>query len=230
MAILKTTVIAQPSGSLGGIVFSHNRGGQYMRNRSIPTNPNSIFQQTVRAAMASLAARWTDTLTAVQRLAWDTYAENVPLPNRVGDPINVGGLGMYVRSNVPRIQFGLAVVDDAPTTFNLGEWTAPGITSITASTSVAIITFEEADAWLDEDGSAMLIWDSDPKSPGVNYFKGPYKPSGTILGDAVTPLTSPQNVNLTHAPSAGNKTFLKMRVTRADGRLSSIFRDGLVAI
>ena len=221
-------LLGRASGSMGGVTASHNRGGQYLRGRAVPTNPNTSFQQTVRSAMSQLSARWVDTLTAVQRMAWDTYAASVLLPNPLGDPVNVGGIGMYIRSNVPRVQFGigaLPLVDDAPTVFDLGAFTAPGITSITASTKVAVLTFTDTDDWVGEDEAAMLIWDSDSKNPSINYFKGPYKPSGTILGASIVPPTSPANVTLIHQPVAGNRTFLKCRVSRADGRLSAIFRD-----
>ena len=43
MAIMKTTIVGPLSGSFGGLTASHNRGGQYLRQRSTPTNPNSTY-------------------------------------------------------------------------------------------------------------------------------------------------------------------------------------------
>ena len=57
MALIKTgPAVAVISGSVGGTVFSRNKGGAYMRNRSIPVNPQSAAQVVVRAAMAFLTA------------------------------------------------------------------------------------------------------------------------------------------------------------------------------
>ena len=229
----KGTIIGEASGSLASMVFSHNRGGQYIRQRSIPTNPNSEYQQIIRGLVSQLTSAWQSVLTEAQRLAWDTYAELVPLLDPLGGTRNVGGLGMYIRSNVARLQAAdadLARIDAAPTEFNLGDFTPPGITSITATTKVAIITFEEADAWVSEDGAAMLIYGSRGQNASRNFFKGPYRYAGKIEGDSGSPLTSPQNITLPFALAAGQKAFIRCVVTRADGRMSSTFRAGKVCI
>lgn len=224
----KSALVTQVSGSVGGMTGSHNKGGMYFRSRTIPTNPNSSQQQTIRSTVADLSNRWTNILTPAQRAAWDVYAANVLLPGPLGDPRPVSGLNMYVRSNVPRIQSGLPRVDDGPTTFDLGEYTAPTIVSATAATGVISVGFEDTDAWLDEDDSALLVFGSRPQNPSINYFKGPYRVSGTVLGNGTTPLTSPQPVTNPFALTIGNRVFVRAVVTRADGRLSTpTFLTGL---
>ncbi len=233
MAITKFSIIVDPRGSMDGITFSRNRGGSYMRARVVPTNPNTVYQQIVRSSMAQLASRWNDTLTPVQRVAWDTYAANVLLPNKHGDMINVGGVGMYMRSNIPRMQIGIGIapiVDAAPTTFDLGELGGLSITSITAATKIAVIQGIDTDDWMDEVGSHLICYDSKSQNPAINYFKGPYNFNGTIEGDDIAPPTSPLNFTLFNLPVVGNQTFLRLRVSRADGRLSADFRDGKLAI
>ncbi len=224
----KSPIFSQASGSLAGSVFSHNRGGMYVRARSIPTNPNSTFQQQLRAFMTQLATNWSSILTAAQRAAWETYAANVPLIDRLGEPRTVTGLNMYVRSNVPRLQAGLARVDDAPTIFDLGSFTEPSISAIDAANDTADITFATGDAWVSEDNAALLIWLSRPQQPAINFFKGPYRFAGAILGNSTTPPTSPQTVTLPFGISTGQRLFGAFNVVRADGRLSTrsrTFRD-----
>jgi hypothetical protein len=68
-------IVAGASGSIRGLTASHNRGGQYFRGRTIPTNPNSVFQQAVRNNLSVLQTRFLSTLTAAQRLAWTTYGQ-----------------------------------------------------------------------------------------------------------------------------------------------------------
>jgi hypothetical protein len=228
MAITKGTIVAQPSGAMGGIVFSHNRGGGYIRTRSIPTNPSSVFQQAVRNGMVVLSPRWGETLTAAQRAGWDVYAENVPIINRVGDPINIGGIGHYARSNVSRVQAGVgsfSIVDDAPTIFNLGTFTPPVFGPTNVSTQQLVLTFDNTDDWANEDESAMFVYLSAPQGPATNFFKGPYRLSASIAGDSVTPPTSPAQVPLPFAVVIGQKVFGQLRVSRADGRLTGPFRS-----
>jgi len=224
-------LLGRASGSVGGITAAHNRGGQYLRQRSTPVNPNSTQQQAIRSAMSQLAAIWSDVLDDAERASWDLYAANVLLPNRLGVPVNVGGVGMFMRTNVPILTTlggGGAVLKTAPAVFNLGEYTSPSITAISASTDQITLAFENADDWANEDDAAMLIYASRPQGPAINFFKGPYRFADTIDGDSVTPPTSPATINLPFQAEEGQKVFVRVNVIRADGRLSASFRGGKV--
>lgn len=232
MAIMRESIIVDPRGSLNGIVFSRNRGGSYFRARAIPVNPNTVEQQRIRSAMAQLSAMWAAVLTDTERASWDTYALNVPLPNSIGNPVNVGGIGMFIRTNVSVVAFfagGGSILKDAPTTFNLGDFTAPNLATASEATQLISVTFTTTDDWANEDDANMLIYISRPQGPAVNYFKGPYRFAAKVDGDSVTAPTSPEAVTSPFPFVAGQKIFGFIRVIRADGRLSSPFRDVLVA-
>lgn len=221
MAIIKLGEgVAAASGSLGGVTFSRNRGGPYIRRRVVPVNPNTVQQQVIRSLVSQLTSLWLTTLTTLQRESWDTYAVQVPLPNPLGALINVGGLGMYVRSNVPRLQVAMPRVDDAPVEFNLGDFTAPTITTLVAP-DVLTLAFTEADDWVGEDDAAMLVYGSRGQNPSINFFKGPYRSFPGILGSVSTPETTPATLTWPFTLTTGQRGFLRVRVTRKDGRLSS---------
>jgi len=223
-----SSLVSAASGSTGGLTASTNRGGAYFRKRVVPTNPNTTKQQVVRSAMSLLSGKWNNVLTAAQRAAWDTYALNVPLPDTLGAPRNVGGLGMYIRSNVPRINAGLAQVTDAPTVFDIGEYTPPVVGVIDASASTLSLAFTNGDAWASEVGASMLVQVSRGNNPSINFFKGPYRFAGKIDG-AASPPTSPQVLTVPFTVATGQRVFVEVKVTRADGRLSATFRgNGLV--
>ena len=226
----KPTIGAQLSGSMGGVTASHNLGGPFFRTRAIPVNPGSPEQGLVRQILGNLAALWTNTLTAAQRDGWADYAGNVTLLDVLGESINVTPLNMYIRSNSPRIQNGLPRVDTAPTIFNLGDFTAPTVESFTSPTALSL-GFNEADAWRTEDDAAMLIYGSRNQGIAINFFKGPYRAYAIqLLGDSVagpsTPFAGVNPFNI----SVGNKVFLKVSVTRADGRLSQVQRLEGIAV
>lgn len=227
--LIKSALVTQISGSIGGMTGSHNRGGMYLRSRAVPTDPATAAQVAVRNHMADLTSRWTNTLTPLQRTAWDTYAFNVPLINPLGDPINVSGLAMYVRSNVPRLQAGVLRVDVAPVIFNLGDFTAPSFAFSAASNQVNV-TFDNTDDWANEDEAFMFVRNSRQASISINFFKGPYRFTDKIDGDGTTPPTSPATLTSPFNLDATNKAFAVARVSRADGRLSSPFRgSGVIA-
>lgn len=221
--IFKSAIITQGSGSIGGMTFSHNRGGPYIRARATPTNPNTVYQQAVRAAMSQLSVLWQTILTAPQRTAWAAYAENVPVKNALGDNIFLTALNHYIRSNVPRIQTALPRVDDAPVIFNLGPYTQPSF-AIDAASDEVDVSFTDTDEWANEDDAAMIVYGSIPKDETINYFKGPYRFLDNIDGDGVTAPTSPAAIALTQAIVAGQRNFFRIVVSRADGRLSADFR------
>lgn len=222
--------VADARGSVGGIVFSRNRGGSYIRNRTVPTDPGTTQQVAIRVHLANLANHWVNTLTAAKRALWDAYADAVHLPNSLGQDRNVGGLGMYCRTNVPCLQWGKTRIDDAPTIFDTGEFTAPTIASITAATDVLSLNFTAEDVWATENDSGMLVYCSRPMNPTRNYFKGPYRYADAVEGADPAPPTSPQAINLPFPVEAGHKVFIQVRVLRADGRLSSPFRDFGIAV
>ena len=224
----KSQVFTEASGSVGGLTFSHNKGGLYTRARAIPVNPASPFQEIVRNATALLTNLWVDLLTADQRRDWETYAFQVRIPNSLGEPVQIPALAMYVRSNVSRLQQGLPRVDAAPTIFNLGGFTSPSFTFNSAASSLAV-TFEETDAWVGEDDAAMLVYTSREQNPTIKFFKGPYRLAGAILGNLALPPTSPADIVTPFPAAIGNSVFVRVRVTRVDGRLSADFRDFAVS-
>lgn len=224
----KSALMTAASGSVGGLVASHNRGGLYFRARTIPVNTNTEEQAAVRNFMAQCAAAWGDVLTDAQRLAWATYADFVLMPDAMGDPRKVPPMGHFCRSNVPRLQAGLARIDAAPTEYFLPSFTAPTF-AVDASDGEVDVTFTNTDAWAGEVGGGMLVYASRPQSPTINYFRGPYRFAGLIAG-AVSPPTSPATIVLPFPVVADQKVFFQIRVVRADGRVSSPFRSLSVAV
>lgn len=216
----KSSLLAQASGSVGGSTYSHNKGGMYIRNRSIPTNPNTTYQQAIRSIVGQLTDLWLTTLTAAQRAAWDAYAAAVPILDSLGESRAVTGLNMYVRSNTPRLQAALPRVDDGPTIQNLGDYTAPAIASVAAAADTADVSFTNTDDWANEDDAALLAYFSRPKSASINFFKGPYRYADKVDGDSVTPPTSPATIALPFPVEVGHRVFGRLQVSRADGRLS----------
>lgn len=227
MALFKSQVISVASGSVGGLTYSRNRFGMYLRNRSLPVNPASSFQVAIRNAMASLTTRWVETLTQAQRDAWEVYASNVSVLNKVGDVVFLTGLNMYVRSNVQRQVHGLGLIDAAPTTFDLGT-----MSPITATTDAAAddvdIAFDNTDGWAIATGGYLLVYASRPQNSTINFFAGPYRFAGLVIG-AATPPTSPATMTLPFPIASGNRVFFKANALYPDGRRTSDFRTDDVA-
>lgn len=216
--LFTSPVFSQASGSIAGITFSHNRGGMYTRARVTPTDPSTALQQIMRAAMGVLAPFWGQTLTQLQRDAWDLYADNVPWINPLGQTIFLTGQQHFLRINTVRIQIGLAILDTAPSIFDLGTFTAPTINFAGTAPSLSI-NFTTTDAWANAVGGFMLFYAGRAQGPGRKFYRGPWRFGDLITGDPVPP-TSPAVIAVSQVWPVGSFIWTQVRVIQVDGRMS----------
>lgn len=220
--LFKPLLGTQLSGAVGGVVASHNAGGAYFRARTTPTNPNTPQQQVVRAAVTQLTNQWISALTPAQRAAWEVYADNVKVTNRIGEQVNISGLAMFVRNNVVRVQGNQDPILDGPTEFNLSFHSIPGLNTWSEATQLGNLTFNTqilTDSWANEVGGFLFVFISRPQNPTINFFKNPYRQSGGVTGDPVPPV-SPAVITTPFPFVEGQKIFGRVVTVTADGRAS----------
>ncbi len=218
-----------PSGALGATVFSHGRFGAYMRARVIPTNPGSAGQVLARNRMSMLSNSWYNVLSAAQRAAWDTYAANVPVTNRIGQQIFLTGLNWYVGNNALRDNAaGLDRVDDAPDIFNLSSYDITDDPSASEATQVISVPFDNTDEWAQDDG-ALLGFSTRPQNASVHYNNKPYRLAGVELGVTATPPTSPAVFTNPFPFVEGQVLFLRVNCVQADCRIGAVQKYRIVA-
>lgn len=239
---LTPTLGGSLSGSLGGLTASHNKGGQYLRRRSVPTNPNTARQQAVRAKLTALTQAWNNVLTETQRQAWRDYAASTPRTDKLGQTITLTGQQWYIASNTPRLQqltSGLSVagdgrVDAAPTINNTGEPTT-AITVFTINTTTPLLTVTGLfSAPASADGFALLYLGL-PVNDGRRFFKGPYQFAAAVAYSAddtswsiaVDPSSSTAWVAAYQPGAADDGRYFGLRVIAVydDGRTSTQFRQ-----
>jgi hypothetical protein len=200
----------------------------------MPTNPNSTRQQIMRMYMDSAVTYWTETLTEAERESWRVYASNVPLINKLGQAINVSGQNMFVRSGVPWLLAGkaLSAIATAPTMYDTGD---PGTLSLVAAseaTQIAAIGIGGTPAWAGDADGHLICQAGLPQSPAINFYKGPFRFTAAVPGDA-TPITT-AGVDFSDAtpPIAfvqGQRVFVRVRAQYPDGRLTQAFIFDAVA-
>lgn len=218
--LFKSQIFTQVSGSVGGSTFARNKGGLYVRARSVPVNPNTTAQIAARDAFSTLVDSWTTILTQLQRDSWDVYALNTPVTNVFGDSKTLTGQQMYIRSNQPRVRDAQARVDDGPTTFDLGTFTTPVITISAAAASDVVVAFTDTDSWATADSGFLFGLVSRGQNASRIFFKGPFRSMSSIAG-AVIPPTSPTTLISEFVYVEGQKVFASFRASQSDGRLST---------
>ncbi len=107
--------VAAVSGSIGGTVYSHNRGGAYIRNRAIPITSVTSFALAAKSRMATASTAW-QSLSDANRAAWLQWALQNPVTDTLGFPRHLTGQQAYVGLTVRLANLGIAAVDAPPIT------------------------------------------------------------------------------------------------------------------
>ncbi len=217
--------IVQMAGSIGGTVFAKNRYGNYARAKTVPINPRTDRQQVVRASLASMTQRWSETLSAAQRAAWNLYAANVVMLNRLGESVHLSGYNQYLRSNILRDSFSLPIIDNGPVVFELPAQDPDFVITGSEGTQQFSIAYNAALDWADEDGGFLVIFQGSPQNAQRNFFDGPWRHIGNHFGADGNPPASPVVMGAQFAIAELQHNWLYARILRADGRLSQPFRD-----
>lgn len=215
MVLIKSTLIAQASGSLAGATFSRNKGGAYMRARVRGTNPNTLLQSRARSSLSRFASAFAG-LTAAQRATWEQYAEEAVHVNALGDAITQTGISLYIASNTLLELGGLSPVDVAP----VGT-TRPSSTltfNAVATYDVSSVAFSLSEVAVENAGSGgTLILQSSPTlTPGQQSFKQRYRTAAFFDG-SVTPVSTATGA---YAYAAGSQFACRLRYIRNDGAFS----------
>jgi hypothetical protein len=169
------------SGSLGNDVFSHNRGGAYVRRRVIPTKVENDYTTQVRNNLTACSRAW-GALTPEKQAAWNTWAQSHPITDRLGQKQVLFGAGAYTQLNARIMRAGDTVIDVPPA----ASAPAPLLTLSAAATFAlqdCVLTFTPAALaaterlWVQ---AALLV------NPGANYFANVLK---LVLVDILTSVT-----------------------------------------
>jgi len=192
------------SGSIAGTTFSHNRAGQYTRNRRTPTNPVGTGRRAfMRAAFGAAATAWSS-LTAAQQAQWTNYANSYPIVDSLGQSIKLTGAQMFNSINTQLQNCGQAISDVVPVD---NTTTAPSASVFTV-THLGVITIT-----LSGTGAAtdfILIAFSAPLSAGVSFNKTFWQQTHVAASSVGGAAYGSAYVAQFGTIPAGKKVFLKL--------------------
>lgn len=182
MKALWGSMLVDGSGKLGGHVYSKNRGGNYVRTKTTPTNPQTAFQSDVRTSFTSISQSWR-ALTAAQQAAWNTAVANFKTTDIFGSLRTPSGSNLYMRLNRNLHTVGVAIISVPP---------APATTasplSITAAAAAGAATFTVAFTPTPVPaGYAMVIRATAQQSPGKSFLKNQYRVVQVVAAAGASP-------------------------------------------
>ncbi len=197
--------IAEIRGSIAGNVYSRGSYGAYIRNRVTPSNPSTVAQQAVRAALAEVAQGWSG-LTEAQREQWNTQAPNFSHTNIFGQGQNLTGFNLYGRINKNILDIGGATVSVPPVVTSVTN-----VTSLTLTADTTAGTMEAAFTPAIPATQTMVVWATAPQSAGKQFVKSEYRIIDTLLAADTTPedLAAAYITKFGALPQVGQKVFIK---------------------
>lgn len=191
------------SGSIAGTTSSHNRAGQYTRNRRAPVQPVGTGRRAfVRAAFSASSKAW-QALTAINQAAWVSYAASHPITDALGQSITLTGHQMFV-SIATQLQNCGSVLPTVPPA-SAAVFSA-GVPTFTAVHAAAITVTPTG---LGGATDFLLVAFSAPVSAGVSFMKTFWQATH-LAGNATTAYVATTAYEAQFgAPVTGQKLFLR---------------------
>lgn len=202
------------SGSIAASTHSHNRAGQYTRNRRSPVQPIGTGRRAiVRARFGQASGDWSG-LSEVQRASWDSFSADHPVTDSLGQAILLTGHQMFVRVRTTQDNVAMLKQPLPP-----GNLTLPDLSAVIASyiigNGLAVSGYEALV------GAKIAIAVSRPMSAGRSFNKTFWQPDGA---DGYTLATaSPKNIAEAiysaefGIPLLGQKIFVRLTPVSPNG-------------
>lgn len=216
-AIISPT-FGEMRGKLAGNVFSRNKGGPYVRQHAVPTNPNTARQQSTRAWLSQCSSLWNTTLTAAQRAQWNEFAETHSALNSLGQTIFLTGLDWFTKVNTRLLDAGLSTLA-APTDLLVPSPMATVTPTMTDEDTLSL-AFTPA---LPSDHHAVL-WGSGPITAGSD----PNFRQMRLVGYSPVDQVTPWEADLPWTLGDGQKVKIYAGVMSDEGRVSVMLSGSCV--
>lgn len=222
--VLFTAIVAEMRNKLNGNVFSKNRGGNYLRNKVTPVNPNTSFQAAQRANLGAQSSGWRD-LTQAQRDAWIAAAQNFPYTDIFGSVKILSGQQLYVKLNTNLINAGQSAITSPPVPVSVPLVT-PASASI-AGGGAKTVTISPAAI---PAGFVLMVWASPTVSPGKAFFKNLIRYLGNFTVTAgVATLTTAYNNRFGEATATQKAQIGVVLVSDSTGQIGVMSTIDVIA-
>jgi hypothetical protein len=202
-----SAIVSDMRGKLNGSVFAKNRGGNYLRTKVTPSNPQTIAQQAARSLLTTYSQGWR-ALTEDQRSSWNNAVSNWTGTDIFGDIKTPTGLQLYIRLNV-----NVSLAGSSPLTLPPLAGSVPAIENVDVTVDASPQTLTIVG---DPDpipaGYAMYMEGTPGLSPGISNANSRFRffqlvPAGAWPAAFITDYTTKFG-----AVVAGQKYFFRLKL------------------
>lgn len=214
--------ITNASGKSGGSVFSHNRGGAYVRRWAKPVNAQNPAQTAYRALFGWVSKQYGQ-LSPEAVAAWEQWGKDNPITDVFGDAREMSPFGAFMKANQNNIHSGLPYLEyprakPAPAMLELSRFDLdinPSGTKLIFD--VAAQSSDSANNYSASIAFAIIPKGSNRSFGSVkNQFQ--HRVRKTFAADDADVDFSPADLtSLLGAVSEGDKVIMQLHVHYADG-------------
>lgn len=172
-----TAAVAEIRNKVGGVVYSRNRYGSYVRDYAIPTNPETEYQQYYRESFGDHATDW-QAMSDEERKQWALAAQQVKKSDIYGSQYSSAGYQYFMQVSQQLYIIGLSFSSTPPILDQIPLFS--GLT-VDFDPDNGDFIFDLSQTELTED-QAIVIRATAPLSQGINYFKNKYAII-SVIGD-----------------------------------------------
>ena len=171
MALVKFGAgVSEIRGKEGGVIYSRNAYGAYMKTKVTPVNPQTQHQLDQRTLMGNLSQAWAGLATA-DKASWENLGAQVTRVNRFGDTTYYTGFGIFMKLNRMVVLAGGTANDTAPA---VDSPPILEITNLTADSGVPSATMVYTPTPVPT-GYAILVYATNNILTGRSFVKNFYR-------------------------------------------------------
>lgn len=206
------SIITEGSGKIGGHVASKNRSGAYLRTKTTPVNPSSVFQQNARGILGALSTAWSG-LSAAQRESFNNAVQQFAKTDIFGDIKNPSGINLFVKLNTNLLNTVQSQILVAPTKVEV-PYANIESTVMDVSSSTGFINLGSNLI----DGERVMVYATPPLSAGTSFAKNKKRFIGMVIVDDQTIDFGAAYISRFGAFSAGANIQVSFRVVMSTGQ------------
>lgn len=228
MAKIKfTAFLAEARGKLSGTVFSKNRGGNYVRTKVTPVNPQTSDQVAQRNRLSTYSQNFR-ALGASAIAAWNTAVANFTNTDIFGDIKTPAGINLYTRLNMNLDLAGQSAITTPPVPAGADPVI---ITGVTSDVSSSLFTIASAAAAVPA-GHTLIIEATPQLSPGKSFVKSEFRVIDTAAAAATFPIAAGSAyIAKFGAPIAGQKVFCRVKtINNTTGEASGYSQVSTISV
>ena len=197
------------SGSQANTTASHNRAGQYLRNRRKPVSPTRTAKQSIqRGRFGSVSALW-QSLDSVLQNAWTAFAANYPVVDSLGQSVVLTGQQYFIGLNSSLLACGAELTTATPT-----NTTTPPVDAFQLYTDAGGTIIARVGSVTEDDFNPVGL--SRVLSNGVNFNKT-FSQFGVFTSGMLVLDLSGVYAAQYGAPQAGKKIFGRCKEVNSSG-------------